>query len=245
MRRRDLAIGLSCLAAGGAAYALKPRREVTLLPKGESLDSLVPIAPVGWIGQDISDPVALNGAGEGTLASKLYNQSVVRLYTNSATSSQRVQMLLAYGSRQTDNLQLHRPEVCYPAFGYTLLKNRPARTPLSRVTSIPTRHIVAETGLERQYITYWTRLGEHLPQNGGQQREARYLNAFQGLVPDGVLCRFTMVAEDELSAWRVLDGFIESLLLGIRPDRRGVLIGLGRAAALAGISPKLEVRAVS
>jgi len=227
--RRDFLIGGACVAAAGAAYGLKPRHEVRLLPAKENLTDLVPMELPGWTGLEVGDPLALNQ--EGTLSAKLYNQLVTRLYRQPATGAQ-VMMLLAYGARQSDDLQLHRPEICYPAFGYTLLKNQPSQVPLANRATIPARRLVAENEQGRQYVVYWSRLGEFLPQDGDQQREARFLNAFHGLIPDGVLCRFSTWADDEASAWKTNDQFIAALVSSMRADRRSILIGSQRAAAL-------------
>jgi EpsI family protein len=227
--RRDFLIAGACIAAAGAAYGLKPRHEVKLLPAKETLADLIPMELPGWTGLEVGDPLALNQ--EGTLSARLYNQLVTRLYRNTETNAQ-VMMLLAYGARQSDDLQLHRPEICYPAFGYTLVKNQPTQVPLADSASVPARRLVAENAEGREYVVYWSRLGEFLPQDGSQQREARFLNAFHGLVPDGVLCRFSTWANDEASAWTTANGFIAALVSNMRADRRSVLIGSQRAKLL-------------
>jgi EpsI family protein len=227
--RRDLLILGGCAVGAAAAFGLKPRKRVLLLPKDEKLEKLVPITLPGWTGQDVGDPLALNQE-KGTLASRLYQQQVVRLYTDK--SGRQVMMLLAYGSQQSDDLQLHRPEICYPAFGFSLTRNQPAQLELARGVDIPARRIVAQNDDGLEYVTYWSRLGEHLPQSGSEQREARFEAAFHGVVPDGVLCRFSTTAPDAHSAWNVIDGLVATLVLAIRPDRRATLIGSDRARAL-------------
>lgn len=227
--RRDMLIGSACLAAAGSAYALKPRREVLLLPESTELQSLIPMEPPGWIGQDVGDPMALNQ--EGSLAARLYNQVVTRLYTDPITNAQ-VMMLLAYGAKQNDDLQLHRPEVCYPAFGYALVRNDAVEIPLWSSVEIPARRLVAEDESGRQFITYWSRLGEFLPQDGGEQREARFLTAFEGIVPDGVLCRFNTWGSEPQAAWRTMETLIAGLIKTMPAVGRGVLVGAQRAAKL-------------
>jgi len=227
--RRDIIMGAACLVGAGAAYQLKPHREVLLLPKDTKLEDLVPLQMPGWTGQDVGDPLALNQ--EGTLAARLYNQQVVRLYTSAAGAE--VMMLLAYGAKQSDDLQLHRPEICYPAFGFSLTRNERTNIPLGPGVDIPARRIIAQNSDGQQYVMYWSRLGEYLPQDGGEQRQARFLNAFHGLVPDGVLCRFSTWAPDPQSAWLAIDALVKAIVVGTRADARDVLIGSQRAAALA------------
>lgn len=226
--RRDLIIGAACILGAGAAYQLKPRREVLLLPKDAKLEDLVPLQMPGWTGQDVGDPLALNQ--EGTLAARLYNQQVVRLYTGA--DGVEVMMLLAYGAKQSDDLQLHRPEICYPAFGFTLVRNEPTKIPLMTGVDIPARRLIARKDDGVEYVTYWSRLGEYLPQDGGEQRTARFENAFHGLIPDGVLCRFSTWADNPTTAFSNVNRFVQALVLGMKSDRRSVLIGRERAARL-------------
>src|SRR3546814_9693687 len=52
----------------------------------------------------------------------LYSDTLTRLYSHAGTG-ERVMLLMAYGSTQSDLLQLHRPETCYPAFGYRISRS--------------------------------------------------------------------------------------------------------------------------
>lgn len=228
--RRDLIIGAVCLVGAGAGTGLKPRREVPLL-KGAKMSDIVPASFGKWVSEDIGDPLAING--EGTLSAKLYNELVVRAYSNTETGT-GITMLLAYGGRQSDELQLHRPEVCYPAFGYNVIRNEPLDLPLAPSVMIPARRLAAEAEDRRESIIYWSRMGEALPQDGGQQRKARLQIAMQGIIPDGLLSRFSISGGYPEYDWGTIAGFIDELVTAIRPDMRKVLIGTDRANLLRG-----------
>ncbi|WP_405041343.1 exosortase-associated protein EpsI, V-type [Phenylobacterium sp.] len=231
--RRDLLMGAGCAVAALGANALKPHRLVPLLVKGD-LAAIVPATFGGWRSEDVGDPLAINGPG--TLSAKLYNQLVTRIYTDEANSAQ-VMMLLAYGREQTDDLQLHRPEVCYPAFGYALTRNQPFAFPIAKGVEIPARRLLAEADERRESVIYWSRIGEYLPTSGVQQRKDRLEISLQGIIPDGLLSRFSTVTENPNDAWRVLETFIPGLLASISPAFRNVLIGTARAQAMAAIRP--------
>jgi EpsI family protein len=228
INRRDALIAAACVAAAGGAYALKPKNHVPLLTSG-TLGDLVPTMLAGWTSQDISDPLALNQ--KDSLSARLYNELVVRLYTHESTQT-HVVMLLAYGARQSDELQLHRPEVCYPAFGYTLTRNEAAQIPLGGRVMLPVRRLRAESPERRESIIYWSRLGEYLPQDGGAQRDARFRTALRGQIPDGLLSRFSSVSEDTAGAWASIQVFITTLLAAMPPAELKVLIGSDRARNL-------------
>jgi EpsI family protein len=181
-----------------------------------------------WRSQDVGDPLALN---PGTLASRLYNQLVTRLYTDPERQL-GILMLLAHGEKQSDELQLHRPEICYPAFGYALLKNEPSHIQLGHAVTIPSRRLLAQSEDHQEAIVYWTRLGEYLPISGSEQREDRFRNAIAGLIPDGVLCRFSATTQDPTATWGAIQSFVVELLGAMPTANRAVLIGSERARAV-------------
>jgi EpsI family protein len=219
MNRRALFAGAAC--AGGAllAHQLKPNKYVSLLGSAK-LGDLIPRRFEAWTSEDVGDPLALNGPE--SLSAKLYNQLVTRAYT--ASDGQQVVMLVAYGERQSDELQLHRPEVCYPAFGFDLLRNETATLRLSETVGLPGRQLLAKSPSWEESAIYWTRLGEYFPTSGSQQRKARFENTFAGLIPDGVLCRLT-TGDTSDDAWRRLEAFARGLIAAAPPQGRQVLIG--------------------
>jgi EpsI family protein len=227
--RRDLLIGAACISAAAAGAALKPRRRVSLLAQNESLADIVPAKFGAWRSEDVGDPMAINGPE--TLSARLYNQLVTRVYTNDETQGS-VFMLLAYGGQQTDELQLHRPEICYPAFGFSLLQNEPTTLDIAKGVVVPARRILADSESRRESVIYWTRMGEYLPASGGQQREDRFRIAMQGIIPDGLLSRFSTTASDSTDAWRHIETFVAALITATPANHRRVLIGTERANAL-------------
>lgn len=226
IRRRDLLIGGACVAAAGAGQALRPHRVVSLLGDRKLAD-IVPAAFGKWRSVDISDPLALNA---DTYTGQLYNQQIARVYTDDA--GRQVMMMLAYGSKQTDQLQLHRPEVCYPAFGYKLTSNEAVRLPIDKGATIPSRRLLAEGNDRNESVLYWTRIGEYLPVDAAQQREQRFQVALQGIIPDGILSRFSGIPTNRADAWDDCERFVPELLRASGPVARRVLIGTQRAALL-------------
>lgn len=235
MLRRNLIIGAAAVGAAVTGTMLRPHREVRLLKSGKLAD-IVPMAFGNWTSQDTGDPLAVNGPG--TLSAKLYNELVARVYVNPVTG-RLVTTLLAYGGRQTDDLQLHRPEVCYPAFGFALLRNEKAMLPLAQNVAVPSHRLFAEAESQSESIVYWSRMGETFPQSGGDQRKARLEIAMQGIIPDGLLSRFSAPGGNPQTDWPLIEGFVRELVLAIAPDQRKILIGSERASALRAIPAQL------
>jgi EpsI family protein len=225
MNRRALIAGGLCVGAAALAQQLRPHRFVSLLRQGK-LDDLVPRSFGTWTSEDVGDPLALNAPG--TLSSKLYNQLVTRLYADGRGT--QVMMLLAHGDQQSDELQLHRPEICYPAFGYELLVDDAVQLPLGGQVKLPARQLLARSPSDEERVIYWTRIGEAFPISAGEQRRARFENTIAGIVPDGVLCRFSTANTN--AALVGMRQFLQELLGSMRPAGQRVLVGSIRSLAL-------------
>lgn len=226
--RRDFIMGGAGVTAAALAYQLKPHRKLNLLGHRKMAD-ILPISFGTWSSQGESSLVT--PATEGKLAARLYNEIVSRIYTQADTGEQ-IMMLIAYGDTQSDLLQLHRPEACYPAVGFHLASTELARIPLAANVAIPGRRVLAELEDRHERIVYWTRVGEFLPATSGGQREAQLKTAVEGYVPDGALFRFSSLRPDP-SAFEILDGFIKELVGAVAPNNRPPLLGTKLAKAVS------------
>src|SRR5262249_35544606 len=150
----------------------------------------MPAAFGSWTSEGSSGLVSPEQAGR--LARTLYSEIVQRVFTDTITGAQ-VMLLAAYGDTQSDLLQLHRPESCYPALGFNITSTKAAEIPIGPHLAVPGRKVVAETEDRRENISYWTRIGEYLPQSAKEQRQVRLVNALRGYVADGILFRCSLI----------------------------------------------------
>ena len=215
--RRELLIGAALLAAAGTAYAAKPRRSEVLLGSAK-LDELVPKRFLGW-SFDSSSGLVLPPSDQ--MRDQLYAQILTRVYTNEDGSV--VMLLIAYNGSQDGTLQVHRPEVCYPASGYKLTQIDDRMTPISKYIDIPSRYIVAETELREEQLIYWTRLGDQFPRKWSEQKLAVIEENLEGTIPDGVLVRISTLAQGD--GRRMLDRFAAELYRSVGPRMQRVLVG--------------------
>ena len=227
MDRRGFLIGAGCLAAASGAYAMTPRSRMSLMGKLQ-LEKAIPNEFNGWKKYESNQIVTPES--ENSLSRQLYSQSVGRLYVRG--DEEFAMMLIAYGDTQSDTLQLHRPEVCYPAFGMEITENHLASIPLSRNVSIPGRNLVAVNAERTEYVSYWTRVGQALPTTGNEQRAAKLKDAFEGIIPDGVLVRFSTVLDGPKVSFDVNRRFAADLMAAVSPAVRRVLVGDAPMAAL-------------
>ena len=219
--RRDLLMGGACVAAAGVAWYLEPRKHLNLLG-GRKMDAVLPKTFGRWVSQ--ADATLVQPLGKGTLAARLYSQAVQRIYQHEETGDE-IMVLVAYGENQSDLLQLHRPEVCYPAVGFRLVFSAPAEVLLDGGGVLPVRRVTADMSERRENIVYWTRLGEFLPTDGASQGEARLAMAMKGYVADGMLFRCSKLGPSDEENFSALESFVREILVAVAPRDRPAIIG--------------------
>lgn len=229
INRRELIIGGACLAAAASAEAMRPRQRMSLIGKAK-LDDVVPKQFGAWRFREAEGLVT--PTSENSLAAKLYTQSVGRFYVG--PDDQMVMMLIAYGDTQSDTLQLHRPEVCYPAFGFAVTESFQTRYAMGNGAQVPGRNLTATSPGRDERISYWTRIGEYLPASNSEQREMKLRTALQGIIPDGVLVRISNVVGDRDDAFALNARFAADLVRALAPAVRPALVTTEVARRMAG-----------
>lgn len=217
LTRRQTLIGGAFLVAATAGLALKPRHTENYLGNAK-LEDLVPKQFSGWQFNTASGLV-LPPADQ--LRDKIYSQLLTRVYVRDGAAP--VMLLIAYSGAQDGTIQVHRPEICYPASGYRLTTVEPHTTMLAPGIVVPTRAILAETDVRREQLVYWTRLGNHFPRTWADQRTAVIAENFAGIIPDGVLVRLSSTGNGTVTP--LLDMFARDLYRAVGPRMRQVLLG--------------------
>ena len=227
MNRRDLLMGGAMLAAAGGAVALTPRKRLVLLGD-RTLESIIPAKIDSW--EHVTSTDFVLPKSPGSLADRLYSQTVTRLYRS--PTELPMMMVIAYGAVQNDLLQLHRPETCYTAVGYTISNSRPALVPLGGTAKLPVRKLTAQADTREEQICYWTRIGDELPTDGREQRRVKLAQQMRGYLADGILVRISTAAGDFPEVFDQLTLFSRKLVTTMHPSDRKVLIGRPLAAEM-------------
>lgn len=217
LSRRELLIGATLLGAAGAAFAFTPRTVLRTLGSAK-LDKLVPHTLGGWQFQ-ASSGLVLPPADQ--LRDKIYSELLTRVYRHADGTN--VMLLIAYAGSQDGTIQVHRPEVCYPASGFRLTDIEDRDVALARGVDVPSRFIVAETELRTEQMIYWTRVGHLFPRKWSEQKLAVVEENLQGIIPDGVLVRISMLGQGNMRA--ALDRFARDMFGAVGPQMKSVLVG--------------------
>jgi EpsI family protein len=228
LRRRDLLLGGPLVLAAGGALALTPRERLNLLGD-KKLEDGIPTSIGAWQVTP-SNAVILPEAEAGSLSARLYDQTVSRLYTSD--SEVPVMLVIAYGSTQSDQLQLHRPEVCYTAVGFEITSAQRVDLPVGTggLGRLPGRELVASSNERVEPIFYWTRIGDYLPASGNEQRMMKLRSEMRGYIADGVLVRLSTVGEPSPELFGALHRFTTQMLDAVKPEVRPALVGRPLAA---------------
>jgi EpsI family protein len=216
--RRKFALGLAFASVAGVAAARQPSKNVDYLGKAK-LEDVLPEKVGRWTFVSNSGLVV---PPEDQLARALYSQLLTRTYMDEAGNG--IMLLVAQSGSQSGILQIHRPEFCYTAGGYTLTPSVPHPVQLPG-RELPALSISATREARTEQIVYWTRIGSHLPTSWTQQRLAVAMDNLKGFIPDAVMVRVSTYGNDKPLAYADVDEFIRALMAKVTPQVRRVLIG--------------------
>jgi EpsI family protein len=215
--RRSLVIGAGLTAAGAFAHLRSPVAAGQPL-EPTSFSAAIPATVAGWTSRKSAE-VVLPPQDE---SNKLYENLETRIYEGPNLPA--MMLLIAFSSIQQNDIQVHRPEVCYPASGYPILWSKPIEIGF-RSTNVMARELLADRGGLRERIVYWVRVGNAFPTNWAEQRTTMALQNLQGSIPDGALFRVSSIEEPDSSNSAALTQFIEMFLSTVPPSfRQSVLL---------------------
>jgi hypothetical protein len=197
LNRRSVLIGTALLGIGGVAIARQPKPDAAPVRK-EALDRLVPAKVGDWAYHDTSGLVL---PPPDALSDALYSGLVTRTYIS--PNRMPVMLLVAYSNVQDGMLQVHRPEVCYPAGGYRLSPTRVEQVPNGVGGGINANLFSAE----------------------GVSRTEQVRANLDGRIPDGILVRVSTLAPGMGAAHADLAAFAAQLVKSASPSARQLLIG--------------------
>lgn len=216
--RRELVIGGAMALTSGLAYARAPKPYVRPLKQAD-FEASVPKSVGQWHYAEAGSVVL---PPPDALRDRLYDNLLTRVYLNGR--GQALMLVMAYKNVQDGIVQVHRPEVCYPASGF-VLENERRQTVTIDGRAVPTKAFAARRADRIEQVLYFTRLGQHFPLSWSEQRWAVLDANLAGKIPDGLLARVSIIQNDQPSAIALLTDFLEALAPLGGPTFRAVLTG--------------------
>lgn len=217
---------LMCLTSVGAV-ALRPGNKAAVRSPID-LASIVPNQFGNWREEPLPAAQVVNPETK-QLLDRLYSQILNRTYVSA--DGYRIMLSIAYGSDQRDEFQAHKPEVCYPAQGFTLQSKQPG-TLATGFGEISVTRLQTRMGERWEPVTYWFTVGDSAIENKIQKRLVEFRYGLTGEIPDGMLFRVSSIDKEHERAYRLQGQFVHDLLQAISPAQRARLSGLGARAAV-------------
>lgn len=209
--------------AGAAAIAEVTKPTVHIADRGPKVDleATFPKQFGSWR-LETGVPVILPAPDVQAVLNKIYNQVLSRAYVNA--DGARIMLSVAYGGDQSDGTRAHRPEVCYPAQGFSISADHTETLNVGS-RSLVARRLVAQQGGRYEPITYWVMVGTKPVISGTEQKLAQLRYGLRGEIPDGMLVRVSSIDRDAAAAYRMHEGFINDLSRAVDGQMHGRVFG--------------------
>jgi EpsI family protein len=215
--------------ASTAAWLLTPR--VRQPAATAALASLIPASFGDWreipLAASAVDPrTQLPGEADREAP---YDQVLMRGYAN--PRGDVMVLALAYGSRQRQEVKIHRPELCYTSQGFQVLRRAPVDVDFPGVTAAPARGArMLVRGADRvETVSYWIRIGDLYSRSAWKTRSHIFTEGLRGRVVDGMLVRVSQMLPDVASAtpqrFALQEAFLGELVAALPAPTRSLLVG--------------------
>jgi EpsI family protein len=216
-----LLIGVLMFAGAGLAYVMTPTKKIANESDKVNLEKMIPESFGDWKIDTSIVPVLPSPELMAKLE-QIYNQTLARTYINS--KGQRIMLSVAYSDDQHEGLNTHRPEICYPAQGFDLLKAAAGEL-VTQYGKLPVTRLVAQQRGRYEPITYWVIVGDKITFFGLPHKLAQLRYGLAGKVADGMLVRVSSIDRDEKSAYRLQQEFLDAMLAGMSAKDRARIAG--------------------
>ena len=218
--KKWLLLALMLLSAGLGA-TLRPTLFLADELPQVNLNAMVPTAFGDWRELPGTVMQIIDPQQQETLE-RIYTETLTRTYVNS--QGYRIMLSIAYGKNQNKGLELHSPEVCYPAQGFTLTDRE--KTTLNILgQSIPSTRIQTHMGQRFEPVTFWTAIGDTVTSSTMQKRGVEFQYALTRRIPDGFLVRVSSIDREADKAYAIQAQFANAMIAAIQPEHRHRFVG--------------------
>lgn len=218
---KHLMIGLAMLSAVGLTYALTPKTKVADQESRLNLETMIPQQFGDWKVDETIVPLQVSPDVQASL-DKVYNQTLSRTYVNSR--DERIMLSIAYGTDQSDNVQVHLPEGCYRGQGFAV-SDKTESVMQTLFGQVPVAKLIATKEARNEPITYWVVVGGQVARDNWEMKKAKLKFALKGEVADGLLVRVSSITPDAQRGYELQREFSEAMLNALTPAQRARMIG--------------------
>jgi EpsI family protein len=218
---RNLLIGFVMIVAAIIGLTINADSLVVNHGPKVDLETMIPKQFGDWHLDGAIIPVSASPEQEEMLQ-KIYSQILTRTYVSS--QGNRVMLSVVYGDGIDKQLDVHRPEICYAAQGFSMSEN----TDLIIHTlfgGLPVRRLVATNGPRIEPISYWIKVGDKAVSSAFERKMTKLKQVLTGRADSGMLARVSSIETNQVLAFKEQEAFINAMLSAMPPDQRKLLIG--------------------
>lgn len=218
---KHVVVGASMFAALGLSVAMEPPQSVER--PSINLKSLVPETMGEWSTDRTAQMLIPAPDVEAGLA-KVYQETLSRTYVNPA--GDRVMLSVAYSGDIDRQMDVHRPEFCYPAQGFDIVESPVAGTVSTPFGVVNVKRLVARQGPRVEPISYWITVGDAAATQGWYRKLLKLRFRITGQIPDGMLVRVSDISTSPATSFDRHEAFIRAMLQSLDPDGRKRFVGI-------------------
>ena len=218
------------LLAGTAFATAHLAPQVEAGAYSEPLQEMIPLRFGDWIAEPEPEAqvvLALHTLGEPEAAQNAtYDDVLMRTYRRA--DGARVMVAFAYGRRQTQEMKIHRPELCYYAQGFEVQRLGQRALRLDGDRRIDTVALLTRNRSRTEVVSYWIRIGERLAHGAWDARWIIFRDGLDGAIPDGLLVRTSSLAGSPAQSeqeFTLQQSFVSDLYGAVPRRTRQFLVG--------------------
>jgi len=220
----SLVILFCCAGTALLAHFFKPALIITSVEQIPDFETIIPQELTDWTAVEQSVNLIVDPTLQAAV-DKIYNTTLNRNYINEVGES--VMLSIAYGIDQSDSMQVHKPEICYPAQGF-VLKNQKYDSFSYAERNIPIKQLDTQRNNRREFVTYWILVGNTIAKSNFNAKLIKLNYGFDGLIPDGLLFRVSSIGKgkDADKHYLLQKQFLRDLLSSLNPQDLNTVIGV-------------------
>lgn len=205
---KNFGIFLLIVTAAVCTYFLKPTRYFADAYPRATLASEIPIQIGHWKRLEINVAPVVDPTRQKVI-NYLYSETLSASYVND--QKQLIMLSLAYGKDQSDGREVHKPELCYPAQGFTILDQRDEMVDIDSHHRIRVKYMKTQNGERIEPLIYWTTAGDYLYQSKIQKKliALKHYSPIK-LIPDGMVLRVSTIEPDGILALDNMSNFVKN-----------------------------------
>lgn len=224
-----LSVGLSLLLISILFYAIASffRPSLHYASHDSQFNKTIPSVFAGWVEVVSTTPQVSVVSDERSLVNQLYDDTLMRTYTDS--EGHQVMIALAYAKEQRQDVKVHQPDVCYPAQGYQMLKSEVVTfDSISAQSPIIGKRQLYSGQNHMEAVSYWIRVGDETMTSGLQMRLKIIKDGLlKRRLDDGILVRVSTPVSDVSqlnSTYQMHEKFLKELNQAVQAASPGLLV---------------------